>query len=129
MEILPIQTKSLKIFSKGIEEKYTGKTIVYHDKSKVFVFYYFKTYKKAYILKNSSKNGVELPYIEGKVEILASFEDKKAQLFAKYMDKAVLLFGNNMFVLKDIMYLKIYCIIMKFNSHFEDIEILLSRKK
>lgn len=109
MEIKPLQSEFVKIYSEGIEEIYKGETIVYNDKSKVFVYYYYQNSRRVYVLTGKDGN-IELPYIENNVKVIFKLENRKCDLFRRFVkttDKAML------YSLSDEFYTKLYILIMK----------------
>lgn len=125
MEIFTVSNEFIKIYSKGIEKEYKGKSIIYKDLTTVFVFFYFKGYKKGYIIKDDSINGVELPYIEGKVRIIASVEDKSCYYLSKIVNEAEEKYGQVLYCLRDILYLKLFCLVIRRKPKVEDFFLIL----
>lgn len=109
MEIKPIQTEFVKIYSEGIEEVYKGETIIYNDICKVFVYYYYQNSRRVYVI-TGTKGSMELPYIDDKITILFKLENRKCDLFRKFVkttDKIML------YSLPDDFYTRLYMLISK----------------
>jgi len=92
MVIESLKTDFVKLYSKGIEIKYLGNAIEYDDKFCTFVYFYYTSHRRVYII-NGVKKKVLLPQINDKINIICKYEDKytnRFNLFLKYTDEYII---------------------------------------
>ena len=112
MEIVPIISEFVKTYSLGIEEHYTGNTIIYNNTTKTFIYYYYVSYTRVYVIDGKGKN-TELPQINEKIRVLYYLENAKAMNFLKYTSAWIKKDNKTLFNLNDSFYYDLYALINK----------------
>jgi len=105
MEIMKIKTDKFSIYSLGEEKEYTGKTIIYKENTYVFVIYYYVYERRFYILKDD-KNGIEMPYINGRIKIIGKIDLFNKRFAVSKINRTYQHFKNALFNMKEIDYIK-----------------------
>lgn len=121
MEIFKFNTPFVKMFSQGKEKEYKGKSIVYEKNTAVFVYLYYKSTYRFYIMKEEKK-GLDFPYIYEKIRIVCKIELKeypRARKCIKYMIEL----DDKIYTRNDIYYSKLEVLLKKRNVKKEDIKI------
>jgi hypothetical protein len=107
MVINPLNTNYITTYSIGIEKKYHGNAIEYDDNYKVFIFYYYPNYTRAYIIDGKEQN-IELPQIDDKVRKICHIENTAARALKKFI-KGIK--SKNLFALPDQFFQELYILL------------------
>lgn len=86
MKINKLDEKFVKLNSFGYEKNYGGTYIEYFDFTKTFLFFYYSNFLKIYIVDGKKKTS-DLVQVEGKCNIILSFQDIYAYRFKYFYEK------------------------------------------
>lgn len=88
MTVFPLNTQFVKLYSKGIEEKYNGTNIIYNNSSNTFLFFYYSKYTVVYVI-NGIKKDFQLVQVKEKINRIAIYQYTDARRFIKFFNKVL----------------------------------------
>jgi hypothetical protein len=110
MEVFVYKDRYINMFSDGIEDKYKGKSIIYNNLTKTFIYYYYKNHKKLYII-DGKREETQLANVIEKVRIIGVLRNREVANFTKYLK--MLIKNKKIFYMEDDFFIDITIIIKK----------------
>jgi len=118
MEVDIYEDEDTKMYSDGIETGYSGKSIIYDDTKKTFVYYYYINHQRMYVI-DGKKDEVYLPNIKEAVRIITVYEDRQVKVFKKYLKSIIK--NKTIFSMGDDFFLELKIMLTKKSVKFVDI--------
>lgn len=81
-----LNNNKIKLYSYGKETNYFGTSIEYDDKTNTFLFFYYPSYLKIFIVNGLIQKDF-VPQVEKKCNIIATFENSNAFKLKKFISE------------------------------------------
>lgn len=88
VEVVSLDTEYVKLYSKGVEEKYNGFSVEYYDNTLTFLYFYYPFLTRLYVV-NGMRKVDKIVQIKNPVNKICCFDNRSAIRLRMFLEEKI----------------------------------------